>query len=449
MSDNFRKSILNRLPRLPPTRAPWADGDGDGDGSGGGDGGEQEELEGGDTMSQLGAMLPPAPKSPAQDLSPLSASGFFSQALEVTPRGSSTAFRVYLTPPNPQPSPNASTPTHIPTTLAAGPSPPHAGPSGSSSTSPAKATTTTSGTEQGKAKGTYLVCHHGAGAGGLSFAALAKEVTEKSAGEMGVLSYDARGHGKTKSQTKSEETTLTLEKLLEDLMGILEHLFPDPKDAPSLVLMGHSMGAAPILAAIPLLQKKGYSVPGIIVLDVVEGTAVESLPLMKGILSSRPTSFRSVVDAIHWHLHSSSIRNATSARVSVPSYLTPSPDETDPGPQGKQIWRTDLLATEPYWAEWWGGLSQKFLTAKCARMLVLAGQERLDKDLMVGQMQGKFQLEVLQDVGHYLHEDNPAALASLIVTFWRRNTRVLVLPPKIGAPAGSAGAVGVRRVGED
>lgn len=36
--------------------------------------------------------------------------------------------------------------------------------------------------------------------------------------------------------------------------------------------------------------------------------------------------------------------------------------------------------------EWWSGLSQKFLSAKCARMLVLAGQERLDRDLMVGQM---------------------------------------------------------------
>ena len=25
MSDAFRKSVLNRLPRMPPTRAPWAD----------------------------------------------------------------------------------------------------------------------------------------------------------------------------------------------------------------------------------------------------------------------------------------------------------------------------------------------------------------------------------------------------------------------------------------
>ena len=69
--------------------------------------------------------------------------------------------------------------------------------------------------------------------------------------------------------------------------------------------------------------------------------------------------------------------------------------------------------------EWYQGLSSRFLTSKCARLLVLAGQERLDKELMVGQMcdcayrvyelltgyrQGKFQLEVMADVGHYLHE---------------------------------------------
>jgi protein phosphatase methylesterase 1 len=37
--------------------------------------------------------------------------------------------------------------------------------------------------------------------------------------------------------------------------------------------MGHSMGAGPILSAAPILQKKGYIVPGVIVLDVVEGRA--------------------------------------------------------------------------------------------------------------------------------------------------------------------------------
>lgn len=64
------------------------------------------------------------------------------------------------------------------------------------------------------------------------------------------------------------------------------------------------------------------------------------------------------------------------------------------------MWRSDLLATEPFWEgnshlptsyylltlEWYDGLSKKFLSVRCARILVLAGQERLDRDLMVGQM---------------------------------------------------------------
>lgn len=71
-------------------------------------------------------------------------------------------------------------------------------------------------------------------------------------------------------------------------MGVLEHMHPDPASAPSFLvsdphffsnsaqglrnqLMGHSMGAAPVLSAAPLLQQKGYKVPGVIVLDVVEG----------------------------------------------------------------------------------------------------------------------------------------------------------------------------------
>lgn len=31
------------------------------------------------------------------------------------------------------------------------------------------------------------------------------------------------------------------------------------------------MGAAPMLSAAPILQQKGYTIPGVIVLDVVEG----------------------------------------------------------------------------------------------------------------------------------------------------------------------------------
>lgn len=44
---------------------------------------------------------------------------------------------------------------------------------------------------------------------------------------------------------------------------------------------------------------------------------------------------------------SGAVRNLASARVSVPSLLVPQPDR----PEGSQeiVWRTDLVATAPYW----------------------------------------------------------------------------------------------------
>lgn len=53
---------------------------------------------------------------------------------------------------------------------------------------------------------------------------------------------------------------------------------------------------------------------------------------------------------------------------------------------------------------WFKGLSSGFLACRTARLLVLAGTDRLDKELMIGQMQGKFQMEVMPDVGHMLQE---------------------------------------------
>jgi protein phosphatase methylesterase 1 len=40
-----------------------------------------------------------------------------------------------------------------------------------------------------------------------------------------------------------------------------------------LQLLGHSMGASPIISSAPILQQKGYKISGVVVLDVVEGEA--------------------------------------------------------------------------------------------------------------------------------------------------------------------------------
>lgn len=45
-------------------------------------------------------------------------------------------------------------------------------------------------------------------------------------------------------------------------------------------------------------------------------------------------------------------------------------------------------------------------------MLLLAGTDRLDKALTIGQMQGKFQLELIPQVGHVIQEDVRRCLAT-------------------------------------
>lgn len=88
-------------------------------------------------------------------------------------------------------------------------------------------------------------------------------------------------------------------------------------------------------------------------------------------------------------LHSTrsrTIRNHTSARVSVPSLIYEEAEPTDPS--RPWVWRTNLSATKPFWENWFIGLSRKFLDARGGKLLLLAGTDRLDKELMIGQMQG-------------------------------------------------------------
>lgn len=54
--------------------------------------------------------------------------------------------------------------------------------------------------------------------------------------------------------------------------------------------------------------------------------------------------------------------------------------------------------------DWFTSLSSSFLAVRAARLLVLAGTDRLDKELMIGHMQGKFQMVVVPGVGHMLQE---------------------------------------------
>ncbi|KAJ7644367.1 Alpha/Beta hydrolase protein [Roridomyces roridus] len=373
MSDLLRSAMsarLAKLPQLPPL------------------GPEDEDTD--DNLGPLpgSGLGPPAvpfktasrrKRTPNADFAPISAQGYFSDALQVAVPARQLDVRAYYTAPK-------------------------------------------------FAEGTVMVCHHGAGYSGLSFACLAQEIVGQAKGECGVLAIDARRHGKTRSTAEKEDEDLSLDVLVQDFVEILRAVFPDSAQAPTLLLVGHSMGGAIVVRACPLLLEHKFRVSGVAALDVVEGFAIEALPHMNSILNARPDGFDSPEEAVEWHFTTNTIRNSRSARVSVPSIIVPAADEkTSPH---SWVWRTPLRSTAPYWSGWFTGLSAAFLAARAARLLLLAGTDRLDRPLTIAQMQGKFQLEVVNGVGHMLHEDDPIQVASILLEFWRRNDRIR-LPPKV------------------
>ncbi len=207
---------------------------------------------------------------------------------------------------------------------------------------------------------------------------------------------------------------------------------------------------------------------------------MDALSSMQSFLHGRPKTFRSLPQAVEWAVRSGQVHNVEAARVSVPGQLKstktclcatayvkkgedavststdkdnvhhPLPPANDSiaeeddekkneeadgkaekrsaekftRPDSKEellTWRVDLTRSECHWPGWFSGLSSKFLSVPASKLLLLAGVDRLDRELTVGQMQGKFQMQVLAQTGHAVHEDQPDKVASILATFMIRN----------------------------
>ncbi|CAM6043610.1 unnamed protein product [Sphagnum compactum] len=85
------------------------------------------------------------------------------------------------------------------------------------------------------------------------------------------------------------------------------------------------------------------------------------------------------------------------------------------------VWRTCLEHSEAYWRGWYEGLSEGFLSCPVPKLLLLAGTDRLDRNLTIGQMQGKFQMIVVRNTGHAIQEDVPDEFANVMLNFVSRN----------------------------
>ncbi|KCV71242.1 hypothetical protein H696_02192 [Fonticula alba] len=267
-----------------------------------------------------------------------------------------------------------------------------------------------------------LILHHGAGHSALSWALFSKSLSAQLGGNIAIVAIDCRNHGRTEL---ANPTALSLEQLTADLAAIIEALFArgglDPKAPPHTFLAGHSLGGAVVVnAARPDAKVQIPALSGVIVLDVVGGTAHDAVisRSVHRVLQARPSTFPDIRSAIAWCVTSQTVRNLESARVSVPSIVTEIEGRGDAAPRLR--WVTDLFSSEPYWSGWFPTLSEDFLKLRCARLLVLAGHDRLDETLLIGQMQGLFQFKILPQAGHCVQEDQPGLLASTIEGFVSR-----------------------------
>lgn len=155
----------------------------------------------------------------------------------------------------------------------------------------------------------------------------------------------------------------------------------------------------------------------LVVIDAIEGTALQLLDKGLQEIHHRRDHFASIEEAVEYQTSSKGpLAHASfSAGLSVPDQLRPCEDSG-------YVWRTDVAATSRFWKEWYTGLSSKFVSVPCRKCMFVASFEALDTELMVAQMQGKYRVFVLHGahVGHFMHEEAPGETAGMIREFLRQ-----------------------------
>lgn len=259
-----------------------------------------------------------------------------------------------------------------------------------------------------------FLCVHGAGLSAASFAPLAAKVKSFAR----IASFDLPKHGAHKNYTEDADLSLSgLSQLTVSVAAFLIDRFPEC----AIVLVGHSLGGAVAARTVHDLQTLPQidfpfvkrQVVGLLVIDVVEGSAIDALPFMKNFVQGRAKKFKRMEDAIEYQIKSHGCNSLESARMTTPPLFAEE--------HNALVWKTDLLSTEKWWPEWFKGLNNNFLDCHLPKLLILAHPDRMDKEMTIAQMQGKFKLVCFQTpVGHCLHEDDPAATAGKLKDYLRQ-----------------------------
>ena len=284
---------------------------------------------------------------------------------------------------------------------------------------------------------TVVLFAHGCAYTALSWATTIEHLAPRLDASVLLVAFDARGHGE--SRTSGAETDLSAERLARDVASAAravvrrfcvssETRASTPRaerKTPKLVFVGHSMGGAAAARAAAMVGDRPESyrdvdLRGVALVDVAEGSASSrATRATEAFLARRPTSFATPRDAVAWFVRSGLTTNLASARVSAPSQIRRDLESETLNP-GRWAWILDARATAPHWRGWFEGLSRAFVRLKCAKLLVLASADRLDTELQIAQMQGKFQTVVAPGAGHAVHEDEPQKTANALAGFLER-----------------------------
>ena len=147
---------------------------------------------------------------------------------------------------------------------------------------------------------------------------------------------------------------------------------------------------------------------------------------MPGIIQDIPKSFKDLKIALKWTLsssHSHHNSQAASNQIlgienSLKSQLKLN-NET-----GFYEWITDLSLMKSFWDSWFKGLTKNFLKFPGSRLLILADTDYMDKEMIVAQMQGKFQLSIIRESGHAIQEDKPEELAEIVIGMIQKHLKL-------------------------
>lgn len=132
---------------------------------------------------------------------------------------------------------------------------------------------------------------HGGGFSGLTWSLLSSILTKRI--ECRCYSLDIRGHGDTHTE---DDDDLSIDTMSRDIKQVCDAIWKG--ESPPIVLVGHSMGGA--LAVHVANANYVQNLVALVVIDVVEGSALEALSSMQTFLQGRPKRFTSIEQAIEY-----------------------------------------------------------------------------------------------------------------------------------------------------